>query len=131
MEGRDRGRVMGGRSAKNAITSLAVLSAVVICLASCDPPEPTTTLDGQAYRTTCTAVPLSKLGGGIREVTAGPDVSGVRRIGGVDPRDAFAVAHDNPGCPEEAPGEWLLTYRVDLSRARVDVLKERVRASLS
>jgi hypothetical protein len=86
------------------------------------PPEPPITLDGQAYRTTCAAVPISKLGGGIPGVTAGPDVSGVRRIGGVDPRDAFAVAHDNPECPEEAPGEWLLTYRVDLSHERVESL---------
>jgi len=67
-------------------------------------------------------------GWGIPGITAHPDVAGVRRIGGVDPRDAFAVAHDNPECPEEAPGDWLLTHRVDLSHERVEELLQLVRS---
>ena len=117
------------RAAAMATVALSVL----FILASCDPPPPPITLDTQEYRSTCTDVGRGNLGPGLDDVLGPDELAAARRIVGVDPSEAFAVRHDDSRhqCAGEDDGDWFLVSRVDLSQARVDELKEQVRAPAS
>lgn len=121
------------RGRRNTISCLAVLSTVVFCLASCHPPAPPIALDGQQYRSTCVDVRGRDLRTRLEDVFGPNELAAARQIVGVDPSEAFAVRHDDYShqCAGEDDGDRFLVHRVDLSRARIDELKEQVRGSAS
>jgi len=106
-----------------------ILTVTALWLTSCDPPDPPIGRARTEYQETCTDVPRSQLDGGVAGVTGGFDVAAVRRIEGVDPGEAFAITHDNPECPDEAPGDWLLAHRLGLGAERRAAIRRSLRSS--
>jgi hypothetical protein len=64
----------------------------------------------------------------VADVISGSDVVAVRRIDGVDPAEAFAITHDNPECPDEELGDWLLVYRLGLGTDRGAEIRRSLRS---
>jgi len=105
----------------------------VLALGPCDPPASPITRDSQQFDTTCVDMRRNDLGPRLQDVLGPTWLAAARRIVGVDPSEAFAVRHDDSRhqCEDEDDGDWFLVHRVDLSRVRVEGLKQHVRASVS